>query len=292
LNGLGSIRNLRRFVIQNSSLSSLAGLRLPASMATVQISESRVVDLEPFQGVTEISGELSITSAPRLSSLDSFASLRRVGVLVLNDNGILLQIDALNGLLAADSITIQRNGLDHLPDFDGVTSLANLDIQDNPALRDAPSLPQATRIEHVTIRNNPRLEQVVLPALTLVSSGSPDFSEIVIAENQVLSQVHLPQLNSAGSLVVASNPALTVLDLPALSTVGNRFTVVGNSGLPSASLSVLGGVQSSLRKIGGNQGDSPLALCLWPNDDHCDEALGLCSAGSDAPDCDAGFPPF
>jgi Leucine-rich repeat (LRR) protein len=294
LNGLSGIRNLRALTLENTSLASLAGLAVPAQMRSIRIANSTVNDLGVLASVSAIDDLLELSGAVGFSTLEVFRNLTRIGSLLLSQNPDLIHIDALAQVTDVDSLVLFENPrLEHVPAFDGLQSLEVLDIERNAVLRNVPSFGQATRIAQITVRQNPRLERVVFSALTATTlPNTSDTNQILIAENQALTQVLMPLLTRASTLTIAANPSLSSVDFGALTFVQDRLTVVTNPTLPSASLSHLLDVQTSQLKLGANQGDAPLVSCPWLGDDRCDEVSLLCSAGSDSQDCSAGSPPY
>ena len=292
LNGLGGIVNLRELRIDNSTLPRLVGLAVPFHMNSISIMNSSTTDLGVLEGVAQIDRDLVLRNLTGLTSLDALSSLTLLGGLAITDNPDLVQIDALDRLGQVDRLVILDNPLlEHLPDFDGPSFIESVQIARNAALRSVPRFSRVNRIGLLSIQSNPALERIVFPSLGAVADSNGS-STLSIAENPVLAAIDAPALASADNLLIAANLALANVAVPSLQSVAQRLTVIMNPALPSASLGPLLTATSSLRKIGANQGDTPLTSCPWTNDDHCDQTSNVCAAGSDLVDCSNGFAPY
>ncbi|MET0410830.1 MAG: hypothetical protein ABW217_06020, partial [Polyangiaceae bacterium] len=291
--GLGGILNLRELLIQESSLTTLVGLALPARMDSIVITGSATSDLGVLAGVSRVDRDLGLNAVRGLQSLEPLAGMTSVGSLGFSDNPDLVHIDALQQLTGLDNLFVFGNPkLEHLPDFDGVRSLQTVSIQGNPLLRNVPRFSQATRFSEVAVRGNPLLESVVFPSLSAGNSSSFPSTVFAIYENEALTQISAAALTQLDFMLIAANPALASTEFPQLQAVSARMTVIMNPLLPSATLGSLLTAGVPLRKVGANQGDVPLASCPWTDDSYCDESSNACAPGSDLVDCNNGYPPY
>jgi hypothetical protein len=292
LSGLGGIVSLRELTLGDSSLPSLAGLSVPASMFAISIVNSTISDASVLAGVSQIVQNLALINVRGLTTLDAFSSLTSVRALNLGFNPDLVQIDGLANLSQVDSIGIEGHPrLEHVPDFEAIRFAEGVAIINNAVLSNFPRFSQLERVTQLLIEDNPALERVDLPTLG-APAGSTDQSSIVIARNRALTRISAAALRATGSLAIAENSTLTTVELPSLLFVADRFDVVMNPLLGGTSLDPLRRVTSAQTKIGANQGDTPLASCPWTNDDRCDETSSVCTAGSDLVDCNGGYPPW
>lgn len=290
--GLGGLLALRELKIENSSLPSLAGLTVAPRMTSIIILNSATADLGALASVTEVTRDLLLSNVRGLTALDALSFLSSVGALQLSANPDLVQIDGLTRLVEADQLAFSDNPrLEHLPAFAGIAVGDYVGIERNAVLRNVPLFGGVRSIVQLVIQGNPALERVAIePAGSTLGTNAP--SSIVIAENQTLTEISVSALQSARTLVIAANPVLTSVDFPSLQAVSDRLDVIMNPALQSGSLGTLLTASTSQRKVGGNQGDTPLASCPYTNDDRCDQDSSVCAAGSDLVDCSNGFPPW
>jgi hypothetical protein len=291
LSGLGGILNLRELEISGSALPSVAGLAVPARMSAIRIVDSATSELSALAGVTNIDDDLALMSVQGLTTLDSFAGLISVENLALANNPDLVHVDGVGQVSGLEYLFVSGNPkLEHLPDFESARRLQILQIDGNPLLRNVPRFGPLTRFTQLTIQGNPVLERVEFPALDAELPSLERGVFFSIIENAALTQISAAGLTETGSLTVAANPLLASADFPLLQQVPGRLTVVMNPSLQSGGLGTVLTAATSARKVGGNQGDTPLASCPYTNDDHCDQFSNVCAAGSDLVDCNAGYP--
>lgn len=293
LDGLGGIVDLQVLTISGSSLPSLAGLVLPARMASVSISNSATSDLSGLAGVTQLGMGLALTNVRGLTSLHTLTALVEADTLSLVDNPDLVAVAEPPQLTQMPYLFVQGNArLEQLPALARLSSLVSVEIRDNPALRSLPSFAGAATINSTIILGNAALERIELPGLGATIYEGYTQGSIVIAEHPLLTQISLPALTRTATLTIVGNAALADVDVPLLELARERLVVAQNAELSSAELGTLLTAETPVRKVGGNRGDAPLESCPWTNDGYCDEATNLCAAGDDAVDCNDGALPW
>lgn len=293
LRGLGGILNLRELRIENSSLTTLAGLAVPLRMSAIRITDSATSDLGALAGVTQIDADLALTNVQGLTTLNVFAGLVATRNLTLSNNPDLIHVDAVGQVGGLKNLFVIGNSkLERLPDLEATRDLDILQIMNNPALRNVPRFGPLTRFLQFGIQGNPALERAEFPALSAVAQSLERGAFFAILENAALTQISAAGLTDTGSLTIAANPALASAAFPILQAVPGRLTIVDNAVLPGTSLGTLLTVPTSARKIASNQGDTPLTSCPYTNDDYCDETSNVCAPGSDFVDCSNGYPSY
>ncbi len=217
------------------------------------------LDVYFLSAITEITGDL-IIHAPGLSEV-SLPALKKVdGSLVVHDNNLLATID-MPALEEVGGI-FELYGNDALAEFSLPPALARLGglyVHDSDALTRLSTAPSAFVLSAgcVSIRNNPSLTEISLPAISSVGSEScPDgVHGFFVQNNSSLATISLDSLSSVqGSVEIFGNPALTGLSLPALATVGNTnpddgagyLQILNNESLATISLESLSSVEGSV----------------------------------------------
>ncbi|RME20226.1 MAG: hypothetical protein D6806_16820 [Deltaproteobacteria bacterium] len=218
------------------------------------------LDVYFLSAITEITGDLVI-HAPGLSEV-SLPALKKVdGSLVVHDNNLLATID-MPALEEVGGI-FELYGNDALAEFSLPPALARLGglyVHDSDALTRLSTAPSASVLSAgcVSIRNNPSLTEISLPAISSVGSEScPDgVHGFFVQNNSSLATISLDSLSSVqGSVEIFGNPALTGLSLPALATVGNTnpddgagyLQILNNESLATISLESLSSVEGSVK---------------------------------------------
>jgi hypothetical protein len=269
LAGLGGIESVRDVLIDNAgTLTSLAGLELPAKLGQVQLSNSPVLlDLSALSSVQEVdwlvligmnnsslsglenlrvAGDVTLIDLPELTDLRPLASLRVIGSLTLSTLE-LTDLAGLEGLARADLISI--GDIPSLVEVDALQALVSLNalvINQNPALLRLPEF-RVDVVDSVYVGENERLEVgprfplatrieelrvFANPALVSLGgfSGLQLAGNIDIRDNAALSELDLGQLQALEFLQISCNAALPESTLEPLRSLGENVTIYGNLG--------------------------------------------------------------
>lgn len=244
------------------ALVNLAGLENAAGVAEVSIHDTPA--LESLFGLRisrDVPGFISLGDCPLLSDIFALAPLESAGFLSIERCGV-EDLDALQGLLYAESITIRENP--ELLEMFGIgnASFGELTIDANPRLVGVPTFVNGGNDVRVRISGNSALESL---ALTLrVGFGSIEFEGqelfignawIDIRDNPRLAALAIdnddPLIGiSAGRLfAVHRNAALQRVDLGSLRTL--ELLSIGDN--PELSEVVLGNLERANQiSVNGN----------------------------------------
>jgi Leucine-rich repeat (LRR) protein len=258
LSGLDNVVGLQSLEVNCDNLESLSGLPFPDSMNTVLLSGMALKDLGQFD---MINLQALLISGSGLENLAGAQSLQTVGALSIAGNPELVDAGALDSLLSVDFLDFTDNAaLERLPELPSLSRIESLVVADNPLLQNVPSLPRVLddfvglsefglsrrdlltfELDLLEIRNNPALEQLVVPAglqaaglVTIENNAaleSISFSDVAAADfvsvknNPALSNVALGDLTRVDELEVSGNPALDLTVFDTLSTFSSDVSL-------------------------------------------------------------------
>jgi Leucine-rich repeat (LRR) protein len=181
LGALASVRIQSLMLEGLPNLGSLVGLRAATRMDTVILDNTGVRDLEPLR------------------------SLERVHSFGLHQNAELQDIDALDGVVGLQVLSVSSNPrLVSMPSM-GLDAPLAIDLSFNDSLRVAPSFPglQNAVDASVHVVGNPVLE--AFDSL----DGVMAVNTLIVSDNAALTQLGLTALSRALVLRIACNPALS-----------------------------------------------------------------------------------
>ena len=161
LKEIGSVFTIK----ENNSLKRLTGPALLNTLNTLIIeSNPELLDLDGLDGLDEISVDVKIINNSKLSNLATDPSRstgfeRILGNLRIENNGALIELTGLSGLVVVNNLEIVNNGgLNSLDELDDLTINGRLTITGNTSLTkcDAESICRylATTIGGADIRDN------------------------------------------------------------------------------------------------------------------------------------------
>lgn len=209
----------------------------PCSDTQVTLSSQAEVDAFPSQHCS-ILCSLTIQGND-ITNLDSLYVVRKLGLLNINFNPQLTDIDGLMNLASVEGsctssgVIVEGNNM--LPNLNGLSGLTNIQgvlrLTSNTMLNDISGLCNLTYVNDVDIENNASLENLDGPGrLTTINgnltiSGNPGLQDL-----NGLSHV----TGVAGEVFVEYSDALTTLDgLSGLTSIGGRLSVLWNPELTS-----------------------------------------------------------
>jgi hypothetical protein len=306
--GLAKLQQAESFALQARALTELTGLGT-LTVSRLELDAIAVTSLTGLENVTI--GDLSLSQAPRLTTLDGLAPLTVMGLIQINEDPLLADLGPLASLTQLGSLSLQNTSvtdldvlnqlrqlgslnllgnplLSQIDGVSGVSGLGSLYVLDNQTLRTLPRFENVTGTECgdcgpfiLEIWNNPALTSgPVLPALERAGT-------VEINNNPALTSFSgLNGLRSVEALWVQTNANLVNLDLSKLQQA-DRIYIRQNASLDDAPLARLRQISQGGRiKIVSNvSGPARLSPCPWPADGECDELAGDCASGSDAQDC-------
>ena len=200
----------------------------------VGVFGANIVNLNGLAGIQHIGGGLQIGAEgnpnPMLQDISGLANLKTVGGgLLVYDNALLENINALSGVQSAAAVTIIKNN--KLKNIDGLSGLSGtltggVALRLNPALENINGLSGLQRLASMEIDSN-----VVLQNLDGLSHLSALDNNLYIRRNDALQNVNgLSALQSIASHVeITHNPHLQNLSgLGALKSIGGNLLMEKN----------------------------------------------------------------
>jgi len=110
-----------------------------------------------FAGCRAVTGNLIIERS-ELSDLSALSELRSVsGELAIRDNPMLRDLDGLERLERAGSLTLHANGLYRTVGLEGLRQVGTLSITKNPLLISLRGFNHLRRVDTLVVSNNPRI---------------------------------------------------------------------------------------------------------------------------------------
>lgn len=227
LTGLETITNVRESLnIKNNALlediSALKGTRF----GSIQISNNEnLISLNGLEGARNVSPVL-ISNNPLLTNLDALSNLKSCrGSLIIRDNDNLVNIDSLVNLSAIGTLEIVRNAsLERLMNFSHLDKINEIEIIDNPSLVEINSFISIVYLGDVLISGlleisgNERLTTIDgFNNLIRLTRGDEQFNydpgpaSIEISDNPVLTDIRgLANITSIeGNLQISNNKILS-----------------------------------------------------------------------------------
>ncbi|MEY4544155.1 MAG: hypothetical protein RL685_350 [Pseudomonadota bacterium] len=238
LAGLGNAARLERLaLLSNLELTELNGAVFGDTLTAVTLDDNRALrSVSGLASLRQLSA-LTIGHSPLLLTLEGLEQLERVGQLYLHGLG-LLSLRGLEGLVAAESISLQGNL--QLVELTGLSSLRealSLSVGNSPALLRASGLGGASVAEltlsSLALTDLTGLEQVRIES-TLTVYGLPS----------------LTSLTGLPSLAEGANLELTLLGALADTSALAQQSALGWLSVTGTGLGVLSGL-AELERLGG-----------------------------------------
>ncbi len=216
LQSLRGLRNIRSVNI----IKDLAGIRI--------VANSVLRNLEGFEGLTKVYGEILISGNPELESLKGLDSLGSIeaGGLVVEHSDKLTDLDGLEKLeLVEKTLSIFDNDLlRNISSLRNLSTVSILNISDNQLLPDISGLELITELTGIQLYNNPALSDLT-GLSNLEKTGF-----LQIAGNKLAMLNGLEKLTSIENLTIDNSPDL--FELKALSNLADLDNLyLANTGL-------------------------------------------------------------
>jgi hypothetical protein len=230
--------------IDGERLTELGSIGVWGVLNDVALYGTRLANLDAFAELSFVGGALAVVRNSALTNVDGLSQLEASGTLVIQGNPVLSRLPAFDAITRLDGLVIQNNAvLSALPAFSGVN--ADLNGSGNgPDGQWTEAALLSFRPQQIEISNNPALRQFDVPA------GWQSGSHVVIRDNPALERLGLGQLAAIDLLEIENNPLLAGVDLDALATV-DSLHVRDNPQLPGAAFDA---VQTFERDMSGNAG--------------------------------------
>ncbi len=193
-------------------------------VGSITIRGTDIIDLTPLQNLEIITGDLSLQSAPNLSSLVGLNHLTSANRIILDNTG-LFNIVALNNLTQTTQFVTSLNpNLTSLDGLQGITSLSQaLVISESNGLTSLEGLNNLESIGFFLVQNNVGLENFDgLENLTSVSQ------EIILGDNNDLQNMDaLGNLEYIEQFLIQGSPALQRLpNLVNITEINGRLAII------------------------------------------------------------------
>jgi hypothetical protein len=230
--------------IDGERLTELGSIGVWGVLDSVALYGTRLANLDAFAELSFVGGALGLVRNSALTNVDGLSQLEASRTLVIQGNPVLSRLPAFDAITRLDGLVIQNNAvLSELPAFSGVN--ADLNGSGNgPDGQWTEAALLSFRPQQIEISNNPALRQFDVPA------GWQSGSHVVIRDNAALEQLDLGQLAAIDLLEIENNPLLAGVELDALATV-DSLHVRDNPQLPGAAFDA---VQTFARDMSGNAG--------------------------------------
>jgi hypothetical protein len=209
LTGLGSFgRALALWITENDALETLAGLdSFWGQSADLSVGVSNNRALTDVSALGKLEGtlyDIGFSGNASLREIRLHPSLAIVsGALGLSDNAALERFEAPGLTHVGQNINIETNPVLEFLDLGAPTSVGNVMIHGNGALRDTTALADVRIVGNAfVIENNTALERVTMPELQEVSGS------LRISANRLLTGFELGALRQAGTVQMTYNSLL------------------------------------------------------------------------------------
>jgi hypothetical protein len=230
--------------INGARLTELGSLGVTNVSNDIVLLGTALPNLDAFAELSSVGGALAILNNSALTNVDGLSQFEGGGTLVVRGNPALSRLRAFDAISRLEGLMIQNNAvLAELPAFSGLNADRN-GAGNGPDGEWTEDALLSFRPEQIEISDNPALRQFDVPG------GWQSGSHVLIRNNAALERVGLGQLEAIDLLEIESNPLLADIQLAALATV-DSLRVRDNPELPVAAFDA---VQTFTRDMSGNAG--------------------------------------
>lgn len=222
--------------LSNTRVVDLESLKGMTTLRQLNLSKTPVVDLKPLQSLTALQQlDLSVTGAANLEPLKGLNALQQ---LTLSDSRV-TNVEPLNGLTALQRLDLSNTGVTNLEPLKGLTALQQLDLVGTPVV-DLEPLKSLAMLQELDLVRTPVVNLSPLQGLTALQQL--DLSDTPAVNLEPLKGLTaLRQLNLSRVRVVDLEPLkdLTTLQRLDLSETGaaNLEALKGLTALQQLTLS-------------------------------------------------------